>query len=113
MPDKNSHRREYMRVIFTPIFRYYYRKQVRDAGKSKTEFAEAMGVNESCVDAYINGDRKPTYTILGKMARFLKVSERLLTTPFDKFVRRKIEERLMSFVISMPKLDFRDAILIG
>lgn len=82
------------------IFRYYFRKKYK---RSET-FAKRVGVSRQAVDAWRNGQKKPTWRHLIKSAEVLKIAPRLLITPSQRHIIDRWEDHLIDYLEAPPEV---------
>ena len=82
------------------MFRHYLRKKY----KRSNTFAKRAGVSRQAVDSWRNGQKKPTWRHLIKMAEILNIAPRLLIIPSKRHILDKWEDHLIDYLEAPPEV---------
>ena len=92
------------------MFRYFLRKRY----KNHKTFAKRMGVSFQAVYAWSNGDSKPTWKHLIKMADIFNIPPRRLVGHQGKQILQLWEDHLTDYIMAPPEIKHETKItLIG
>ena len=99
--DENMPRRgDICQHFNSSMFRYYLRKKY----KNHKTFAKRMGVSFQAVYAWENGDHKPTWSHVIKMADIFNISPRRLLGKTGQHVLQKWDDHLIDFLMEPPEV---------
>lgn len=81
-----------------------FRSCLRKKYKRSETFAKRVGVSRQAVDAWRNGQKKPTWRNLIKIAEVLKITPRQLIIPSKRFILDKWEDHLIDYLEAPPEV---------
>ena len=90
------------------LFRYYLRKKY----KRSEAFANRIGVSRQAVDAWRNGDKKPTWKHAVKIAKVFNISLRKLLTKQGQHEFQLWQDHLIDYLMAPPELAHETKITI-
>lgn len=89
-----------------------FRSCLRKKYKRSETFAKRVGVSRQAVDAWRNGQKKPTWRHLIKIAEVLKVAPRQLIIPSKRHILDKWEDHLIDYLEAPPEIKHEEIIKI-